>query len=137
MSDPVTLAIPRLMTEESFRSLPYTDQTGHLTVGYGFNVSAGVSKKLAGQILQWILVERYATLKTYDWWHDDEPVRGSVILDLAFNLGIQGLLHFVVMLAAYAKKDWKGASQALMDSKAERQLPQRYTQLAKILLEGQ
>jgi lysozyme len=137
MSDPVTLAIPRLMTEESFRSLPYTDQSGHLTIGYGMNLSAGISKKQAAQNLQWTLVERYSTLKNFSWWHDDEPVRGSVILDMAYNLGLAGLLNFINMLAAYGKKDWKTASQELINSKAERQLPERYTQLAKILLEGQ
>ena|ERR1700691_2825202 len=136
MADPVSLAMPRLATEEGFRAYPYKDNKGNLTQGYGCNLSAGWSKGLAGNVLQYQLMQVYVAVQRYPWWHQDEPVRGSVILDLGMNDGLGGLLHFVNMLAAYGKKDWKTASDELLNSLAAKQSPDRYHALAQLLLSG-
>ena len=65
-----------------------------------------------------------------------DDARASVLLDPAFNLGINGLLHFPKMLAALAAGDWKTAHDELLDSDAARELPSRYNALAQILLNG-
>ena len=137
MSDAIQLALTRLATEEGFRSLPYKDQTGHLSIGYGCNLSAGWGKGLAAIVLQYQLGQVAAAIEKYWWWQPDQLVRSSVILDLAFNMGIGGLLHFVNMLAAYGKKDWKTAATELLNSKAAREVPERYQALAKLMEEGQ
>jgi hypothetical protein len=135
MADPVSLAMPRLATEEGFRAYMYT-LNGLVHIGYGCNLSAGWSKGLAQTVLQYQLTQIYASVKQYPWWHDDEPVRGSVILDLGMNNGLGGLLHFVNMLSAYGKKDWKGASEELLNSLAAKELPARYHVLSQLLLTG-
>jgi lysozyme len=130
----VDLAVPRLKSDEGFRSISYTDTTGHQTIGYGFNVSAGISQYAATALLQAQVQEIANTLSTYPWFTDD--ARGAVLIDLGFNLGITGLLHFPQMLSCLSAKDYQGAHDQLLDSQAARQLPQRYNSLAQTLLIG-
>ena len=132
----VDSAVSRLQTEEGFRSLPYVDTTGHLTIGFGCNLDAGWSKDLATIVLTYQTQQVYNTLTVYWWASGLDDVRMSVVVDIGFNLGIHGLLNFVNMLSAIGKKDWQKAHDELLDSDAARHLPARYNALAALLLSG-
>jgi lysozyme len=132
----VDLVTSRLTTEEGFRSLPYRDSRGFLTIGYGENLDAGWSKELASLVLTYQAQQIYNQLNAYGWASGLDDVRMSVILDIAFNTGLHGLLHFVNMLSAVGAKDWQKAHDELLDSDAARQLPARYNALAALLLSG-
>jgi len=132
----VDLAVARLKTEEGFRSLPYSDETGHLSLGYGFSVGAGISKYAASYLLSAQVTELSKTLAGYDWFSGLDEVRASVFIDLAYNLGVSGLLHFPKTLTCASEKDWKGTHDNLLDSKAAKQDPKRYVALAQVLLTG-
>lgn len=80
--------------------------------------------------------EVWQTLGTYWWWPTLDDIRASVVVELAFNLGIAGLLHFPNMLSAIGKKDWPTAQSELLDSDAARELPARYHALSLLLLNG-
>lgn len=130
------LAAARLMVEEGFRATRYEDSVGKWTIGYGCNLDAGWSEGLAHCVLNYQLEDVRDALAKF-WWFAglDEP-RASVLLDLGFNLGIVGLLHFPKMLAAIGAKDWPAAQAELLDSDAARLLPNRYHALARILGDG-
>ena len=132
MSD-VDLAVTRLQTEEGFRGTAYRDIVGKLTIGYGFNVDAGISKFAAGELMRAQVAEIRQQLTAYTWWPEGDDTRCSVFLDLAFNMGVGGLLHFPHMLACAEAKDWPGAADALLDSQAARMLPTRYKALGDLL----
>ena len=136
-AEPLVSALERLKTEEGFRSTLYTDTTGHATLGYGFNVSAGISQRVAAALLQAQLEELHETLAGYPWYSQCDPVRQSVLLDVAFNIGVTGLLHFSHMILAIGHRDWPQAKAQLLDSKAARELPSRYAALAQLLLTGE
>jgi len=59
--------------------------------------------------------------------------RQIVIIDMAFNLGLQGLLNFRNMIEALEKEDYDEASNQIIRSKAADQLPDRYHKLAFIM----
>lgn len=130
------LAISRLVTEEGFRAFPYRDTVGKLTIGYGCNIDAGWSQGLAQAVLAYQVGDVWQQLQKYWWWAALDDVRASVIIDLSFNLGMTGLLHFPKLLAAIGAKNWQTAHDELLNSDAARQLPARYNALAKILLTG-
>ena len=132
----VNLAVDRLTTDEGFRAAAYRDTAGRLTVGYGFNVDAGISQYAALELLTAQAVERAQALSGYPWAHGLDDVRMSVIIEVAFNDGLDGLLHFVNMLSAIGAKDWQRAHDELLNSDAARQLPPRYEILANLLLTG-
>ncbi len=127
---------PRLKTEEGFRATAYKDINGYLTIGYGFCVDQGISQFAATALLQAQIQERDQALQSYQWYKDLDPVRQSVIIDVSFNVGINGLLHFTDTITALTNKNWAGAKQALLDSKAARELLPRYIRLSDILLTG-
>lgn len=130
-------AIARLMTEEGFRATVYTDVQGHQTIGYGFNVGAGISQKAALALLTTQVDELSEALAVYPWYASLDMVRASVCLDCAFNLGEHGLLQFQNMIVALGQKNWQQAHDELLDSEAARLLPERYGELAEILLTGE
>lgn len=132
----VDLAVTRLQKEEGFRPSLYLDTTGHQTIGYGFNVQAGMTQTQALALLNAQVLELDDALSRYWWWTSLDAVRASVILDLAFNLGLNGLLHFPNMLSAIGVQDWITAHDELLDSDAARLLPARYGALAETLLNG-
>lgn len=130
----VDLALPRLKTEEGFRATKYTDTQGHLTIGFGFNVDAGISSFAAGALLGAQATERHQALMGLGWYAALDPVRQSVCLDIAFNSGTHGLLNFPHMIAALAKGDWAGAAAECKVTNPE--LAGRYAALAQLLLTG-
>lgn len=130
----IDLVLPRLETEEGFRTLIYKDTRGHSTIGYGFNLDAGISKYAAAELLRAQLTELEAVLTGYVWYQTANDVRKSVFLDIAFNSGLGGLLHFPHMLAAAVRGDWETAAKECQVTEPE--LAARYAVLAKLLREG-
>lgn len=130
----VDLALPRLKTEEGFRATKYTDTQGHLSIGFGFNIDAGISQSAASALLEAQVAERHDTLLTLPWYAALDPVRQSVCLDIAFNNGLHGLLNFPHLIAALTKGDWAGAAAECKVTNPE--LAGRYSTLAQLLLTG-
>jgi lysozyme len=130
----VDIVLPRLKTEEGFRATKYTDTQGHLTIGYGFNVDAGISQGAAGALLGAQATERHQALMGFEWYAALDPVRQSVCLDIAFNNGTHGLLNFPHMIAALSRQDWASAATECRVTNPE--LAGRYEKLAQLLLIG-
>lgn len=129
-------ALPRIKIEEGFRANKYTDSTGHETIGFGFDIDAGISQFAATALCAAQIEERAKALAGYWWAQGLDDVRMGVIVEVSYNIGVAGLLHFVNMLSCVGKKDWPGAQAALLDSAAARELPGRYQRLGQILLTG-
>lgn len=127
-------ALPRLKTEEGFRPRAYRDTDGHLTIGYGLNVDAGISQRVAAVVLNEQLQELHEALSRYSWYAGLDAVRQGVCLDIAFNDGLHGLLGFPRMIAALAAKDWLTAHSECHVENPE--LKERYDELATIILTG-
>ena len=130
------LATARLVTEEGFRSTAYRDTVGKLTIGYGFCVDEGITEYAARALLSAQIQERVTALEGFWWWNKMDPVRQSCVIDVSFNVGITGLLHFPKMLAALGAQDWQSAHDELLNSDAARLNVARYQRLATILLTG-
>ena len=130
----VDSALPRLKTEEGFRARMYRDTEGHQTIGYGWNIDAGITPRAAAALLQAQMEEIHDTLSTYPWYAGLNPARQGVCLDIALNDGPHGLLAFPHMIAALAKQDWQTAAAECRVTNPE--LAGRYAALAQILLTG-
>ena len=132
----IDITIQRLETEEGFRGTAYKDTEGHLTIGYGFNVDAGITQFAAGALLTAQLQELHSKLLLYGWYSTLDETRQSVCLDIAFNAGLTGLLAFPHMIAALSRQDWPSAQTELLNSEAARAAPSRYQALGQLLLLG-
>lgn len=127
-----------LINDEGFRQFPYVDTTGHMTIAIGRNLQArGINFAEASLMLDDDILyfsSKLAHLLPY-FSVLPEP-RQIVLINMCFNLGVQGLLEFKDMLECVQRGDWNGAADGIMASKAAEQLPERYHRLAYIMKTG-
>lgn len=127
-----------LVQHESYKQFPYVDTTGHLTIGIGRNLKdRGISLNEALYLLDgdelYFSNKLSSSLKFFD--DLDEP-RQIVLVDMCFNLGLQGLLGFKEMMLAIEAKDYERAAQEMLESKWATQVNERATCLARIMRSG-
>jgi len=79
--------IEQLKLHEGFRSEPYEDTEGYLTIGFGRNLDAkGVSKEEGEYLLMNDLDEAFELLFDKPYFNKLSEVRKKVLLDMAYNL---------------------------------------------------
>ncbi|MBU0959810.1 MAG: hypothetical protein KKB31_07725 [Nanoarchaeota archaeon] len=64
-------------------------------------------------------------------------VREGVLIDMAYQLGVVKLLLFKKMLAALCIEDYDEAAAQILNSKAAKQCPSRYKELAGLMKKGE
>ncbi|MFA4717676.1 lysozyme [Helicobacter pylori] len=108
------------MDSERFSPSVYTDKTGHPTIGYGYNLSVysyeGKRITKAYGLLTDILKENHKALLSYGWYKNLDAMRRMVILDLSYNLGLNGLLKFKQFIKAIEDKNYVLAVERLQKS---------------------
>lgn len=128
-----------LIGHEGYSQFPYEDTTGHLSVGFGRNLTdRGVSHHEALEMLDNDInyfVDRLAN--TLPFFMELDSVRKIVLIDMCFNLGIRGLLSFTRMLSALKHNDYKMASCEMLASDWADQVKGRAKQLANMMLTGE
>lgn len=96
-------------------------QTGlELAIDY---ISAEIKEKLANYFLQQeILNCRYA-LRKQKWFTDDlSEFQQAIIIDLAYNIGVAGVLKFQNMIAAIKQRNYGIACEEMLDSRYHHQM---------------
>jgi len=133
--DPITRMIKK---HEGLSLLPYRDSEGHLTIGWGHNLSYPISEEAAHQIFLDDLTIAVNELMTRKPVVDSlDPSRFGVLADMCFNLGVNRLLGFKKMWAAIEAQDWDRAADEMLDSKWSRQVKGRSLELARIMRTGE
>lgn len=114
-SVPPTNIIAQLQRDEGLRLLPYRDKAGKLTIGYGRNLDAeGISRAEADYMLQSDVINFGTTLKkVLPWFEHLDLARQGVLINMAFNMGIGGLLSFKQFLSLMAIGKFKEAADDL------------------------
>lgn len=125
-----------LEQQEGFRATPYRDSRGFLTIGYGTNLDAGITHDQAKALMDCQLAANEAALQAYPWFAGLDEVRRGVIENMAYNIGVSGVLEFKDMLAAIEAKDWPEAAHQMRASKWRVQVGDRALVLADIMETG-
>jgi lysozyme len=130
--------IEQLELHEGIRLKPYKDTVGKLTIGIGRNLDdVGITKAEAYYMLQHDIAKVDSKLEKLDWYSKLGRVRQKVIIDMAFNLGMGGLLSFKNMIKAIKLNDFPTAAAEMLDSKWAKQVGIRAKRLAKMMETGQ
>ena len=141
----IMLLAARLPREEGQKLLPYDDATGlpvkapvgNLTWGRGYNLMQCGSAALFDVMDAFLLGAIEAWLQQFAWYQalENQPTRQSVFLDIAYNDGEHGLLHFPNMIARAAAGDWTGAAAECKVANANLD-GSRYAPLRQLLING-
>ena len=129
----------QLVRDEGFRRSAYLDSEGYWTIGIGRLVDVrkggGISEAEARILLENDINECERQLfQLLPWAHEMDYRRYAVLINMCFNLGINGLLTFKRMLGALQNENWEQAAHELLDSKYHDQVGKRAERLATQLL---
>lgn len=133
---PINKILDSLKLEEGFRSYVYKDHLGHDTIGYGRLVTEGhgITRAEAELLLRNDVARTIKEVRrNFDWFHDAPASIQSVVIEVAFQLGLPRLKTFKNMLNFLSLHDYECAAAELIDSKYCRQCPSRVHRYAERL----
>lgn len=136
--------VDQIKQDEGLRLTAYWDPIGKVwTVGYGHtgpDVTEGTVWTLAQA--EAALAEDLNTAadevdRAFPWAESMGVVRWSVLVNMAFNMGLDGLEEFHMMLAAAQRGDWVEAAAQMLESLWATQVKGRALRLAQQMRTGE
>ena len=127
-----------LIRHEGERLKVYMCPAGKPTIGVGRNLEdRGISHVESDFLLDNDIEAFTANLtKRLFWFKDLDSVRQAVLVDMAFNMGVAGLMAFKKTLKAIENGKWTEASRQMLDSRWATQVGSRATELAEMMRTG-
>lgn len=135
------LLIAELSRDEGRVAHAYQDHLGFWTIGVGHLIdkrrNGGLPDPFIDRLLEYDIAEKAAQLDTaLPWWRDLSDARQRALLNMCFQLGINGLLKFKNTLGFIKSGEWQEAHDALLQSKLAEQTPARAKRVAEMILKG-
>lgn len=129
--------LKQLKRDEGLRLKMYRDELNVPTIGYGHNLENPITDRAASVILMDDLEHTLAQLdKRIPWWHQLNDARQNALANMAFQLGVHGLLGFTHMLQALKEGDWHKAQDEALNSRWATQVSGRARRIANVFLTG-
>ncbi len=141
-----TALIADLLRDEGLRLYVYDDANGqpirpgytlkgHPTIGIGRALDVhGISRDEAEALLSNDIEAVYAEItQRLPWFSQLDDARQRALCNVAFNVGVSGLLQFHEMLAALNQRNYRQAAKSLLESKLGAQSTSRAQRLALLL----
>ncbi len=143
-----------IQDDEGYRERPYLDTKQNVTIGIGDNLSLegittleqankkypnGISIEQARTKAQ-VTITRIANSLPYyiKVFNDLDDVRQAVLIDMAYNMGVNGLLKFHDTLNFILAEDYVSASKEMLRSDwAIIDVPNRAKRLSIMMLTGE
>ncbi len=127
-----------LKKHEGLRLFPYKCTAGKLTIGYGRNIEdRGITIQEAEYLLNNDIEKVVPEAKTLvSNWDDLSENRQTVLANMTFQMGIDGMRKWKNTLATIEKEDFKAAAYNMRLSLWAKQTPKRAEELIKMMEEG-
>ena len=125
--------IEEIKQEEGFSGTVYRCTEGFDTVGYGSRMP--ITKEEAELLLEYRLKAMKAQLTGYLYDIDIKDEAWDILFNMAYQLGVKGVLNFKNMIKALKDNDYKEASIQGLDSLWAKQTPNRANRLMKRMSE--
>lgn len=132
----------QLKRDEGTVLTEYKDHLGFSTIGTGRLIDkrkgGGISQDEADYLLDNDINKRHAELlRRAPWMAGLDPARFGVMLNMAFQMGVEGLFGFKNTLAMVKDGDYDGAAKGMLQSLWAKQTPARAQRLSKQMATGQ
>lgn len=132
--------ISDLKQDEGFNSSAYLDVFGYWTIGYGRLIDArkggGIDEIEAEYLLRNDVIDVLKQLSALDFWDSLDETRQLVLANMAFNLGIGGLMKFRKTLDLVASHRYEEAAIEMLKSTWAEQVPSRALRLSELMRDG-
>ncbi len=138
----------QLILHEGLKLNAYKCPGGKWTIGVGRNLEAnplskdevlevlkesGITKDIAMRWLKKEIRQVKRKLANYEWYTSQSEIRRRVLIDMAFNLGISGLLSFQNMIGALEVGNYEVAAEEMLDSRWAEQVGKRAERLSLMM----
>lgn len=122
--------IADLREDEGEKLHGYTDTLGYLTIGVGILIDkrrgGGITKAESAYLLANRIEEKRAELRARLPWFDDlDDARQNALVNMAYQLGVGGLLGFKNSLRLIESGKFEAAATSMRNSRWFRQTPNR------------
>lgn len=130
-----------LRRDEGVVPFAYQDHLGYWTIGVGRLIDKRKGGGLSDEEIDFLLsndIDRFEkqVIDALPWYSRLDDVRQRVLVNMAFNLGIAGLLGFKNTLAMIERGDYAGAAKGMLNSKWATQVGERAKRLATMMETG-
>lgn len=120
----------------------YQDHLGFWTLGVGRLIDkrkgGGITPEESAYLLSNDIDKREADLlRRAPWTANLDPVRFGCLLNMAFQMGVDGLLAFRNTLAMVRDGDYAGAAAGMLESRWAKQTPERAERLSQQMQTGE
>jgi lysozyme len=141
MSELVDQLIVQLRRDEGEVLHAYKDSLGYWTIGVGRLIDpargGGISKVESAILLMNDIESKTRELQTkLPWSGALSPARQGVLLNMAFQLGVNGLLGFRNTLLMVEQGEYEKAAAAMLQSNWAQQTPERAHRLSEQMRTG-
>lgn len=132
----------QLRGDEGSRACVYKDHLGYSTIGVGRLVDprkpgAGLRDHEITYLLNTDIDDRIEALtRRLPWFQDLDDARRGVLLNMSFQMGVEGLLNFERTLALIRDGKYDLAAHAMGQSKWAQQTPARAARMAEQMRVG-
>ena len=138
----------QLILHEGLKLNAYKCSADKWTIGVGRNLEAnplteeetlevlkevGITEEIAMYWLKKKIRRVKRKLANYEWYTSQSEIRRRVLIDMAFNLGVSGLLSFQNMIGALEVGNYEVAAEEMLDSKWAEQVGKRAERLAMMM----
>jgi lysozyme len=129
----------QLKRHEGLMLKAYKCTSNRTTIGYGRNLDdKGITQAEADLMLENDVLFLMSVLPAkISFFNELDKARADVLVNMAFNLGVNGLLGFKKMLAAIDDGYFTRAAAEMLDSKWARQVGDRALELAEQMRVGE
>ncbi len=131
----------QLKRDEGFKLAAYQDHLGYWTIGVGrlidIRKGGGITAEEAEYLLANDIQRRTKDLSiSLPWFDELDEARKGVLVNMAFQLGTNGLLNFKKTLESVRRGHYVAAANEMLQSKWADQTPMRAERLAKQMMTG-
>ena len=138
----------QLILHEGLKLNAYKCPADKWTIGVGRNLEAnplseeemlevlkksGITKDMAMYWLEREIRQVKRKLANYEWYTSQSEIRRRVLIDMAFNLGVSGLLSFQNMIGALEVGNYEVAAEEMLDSRWAEQVGKRAERLSLMM----
>lgn len=134
--------ITQLRRDEGEILSAYQDHLGYWTIGVGILIDQRKGGGLLPEESEFILQNRVrqrreAVAKAFPWFSTLDEARQGVLLNMSYQLGVDGLKGFKNTMEAVRLGNYDKASEMMLLSKWASQTPERAKRLAKQMRTGE